>query len=60
MPFLTWTQSMSVGVGALDAGHRQRMIEIINELHDGIQAGHKKEVLGHVLDELLEYTQGHF
>jgi hemerythrin len=57
--FMTWTPEMSVGVGALDDDHKV-LIGIINELHDGIVAGHKKEILASVLDHLVEYTKFHF
>jgi hemerythrin len=33
---------------------------MINELHEGLKAGHGKEALGHVLDELVAYTKMHF
>jgi hemerythrin len=56
---MTWTPEMSVGVGALDDDHKV-LIGIINELHDGIAAGHKKEILASVLDHLVEYTKFHF
>jgi hemerythrin len=56
---MTWTPEMSVGVGALDDDHKV-LIGIINELHDGIVAGHKKEILASVLDHLVEYTKFHF
>jgi hemerythrin-like metal-binding protein len=59
MPFMTWTEEMSVGVEALDDDHK-KMIDIVNELHEGIEAGHKKEILGSVLGHLLEYTRFHF
>lgn len=57
--FLSWTPAMSVGVGDLDADHKM-LIAIINELHDGIVVGHKKEILASVLDHLVEYTKFHF
>jgi hemerythrin len=50
---------MSVGVEDLDNDHKQ-WIAIINELDEGIQAGHQREVLESVLKHLLEYTQFHF
>ena len=50
---------MSVGVSAVDDDHK-KMICFINELHDGILAGHKKEILASVLDHLVEYTKFHF
>jgi hemerythrin len=59
MPFMTWNKKLSVGVAVLDDDHK-KLIEIINELHEGIMAGHKKEILGAVLDHLVEYTKFHF
>jgi hemerythrin len=59
MAFMTWTKEMGVSVEVLDEDHR-KLIEIINELHDGILAGHKKEILSAVLDRLIEYTIFHF
>jgi len=43
----------------MDDDHK-KLIDIINELHDGIMAGHKKEILVAVLDRLVDYTNFHF
>ena len=59
MPLMTWTDSMSVGVKMLDDDHK-KLIDMVNELHDGILEGHRREALGHVLDELVKYTKIHF
>jgi hemerythrin len=59
MDFMTWTPEMSVGVKALDDDHK-KLIGIINQLHFGIEAGHKKEILTAVLDHLVDYTRYHF
>jgi len=56
---MTWDDKMSVGVKRLDDDHK-RLIAMVNELHDGILEGHRKEALGHVLDELVKYTKIHF
>ncbi|MGA3371228.1 MAG: bacteriohemerythrin [Terracidiphilus sp.] len=58
-PFAAWTEELSVGVAALDDDHR-KLIAILNELHDGIMAGHKKEVLASVLGHLVDYAKFHF
>jgi hemerythrin len=58
MPFMEWNEKLSVGVAALDDDHK-KLIEIINQLHDGIEAGHKKETLGAVLDHLEDFTSSH-
>jgi len=57
--FMTWAEKMSVGVTVLDDDHK-KIVDIINQLHDGIMAGHKKEILGAVLQELVDYTKEHF
>jgi hemerythrin len=58
-PFITWTEKMSVGVEVLDADHK-RLIDLLNDLHDGIAAGHGTERLERVLDGLVDYVATHF
>ena len=58
-PFFTWTEKMSVGVEVLDADHK-RMIDLLNDLHDGIVAGRGTERLERVLDGLVDYVRTHF
>jgi hemerythrin len=57
--FFTWTAEMSVGIEVLDDDHR-KLVDLINDLHDGIVAGHGTERLGRVLDGLVSYTRTHF
>jgi hemerythrin len=57
--FMQWTPAMSVGVTVLDEDHK-KLIGIINQLHFGIVAGHKREVLEAVLDHLVGYARYHF
>jgi hemerythrin-like metal-binding protein len=59
MEFMTWTSDLSVGVEVLDGDHK-RLIGIINQLHYGIRAGHDRQILEAVLDELVDYTRFHF
>jgi hemerythrin len=59
MPLMTWNEKMSVGVAALDAEHKE-LVALVNELHDGIQAGRANDALIHVLDGLIAYTKSHF
>jgi hemerythrin len=58
-PFITWTKKMSVGVAELDDDHKA-LLGLLNDLHDGIAAGHGTERLGRVLDGLTEYAGTHF
>ena len=49
MPLMTWTDRMSVGVAVLDEDHR-KLVAMVNELYDAMQAGQGKEKLGRVLE----------
>ncbi len=59
MPLLAWTDKLSVGVGVLDEDHK-RLIDLVNQLYDAMQAGHGKEPLSRILDGLIQYTKMHF
>lgn len=59
MPLMTWTEKLSVGVGVLDEDHK-RLVRMVNDLYDGLQAGHGRDMLGRILDELVTYTKVHF
>jgi hemerythrin-like metal-binding protein len=59
MPLFLWNSSYSVNVKRFDADHQQ-LFNIINELHEGMKAGHGKDVMHDVLAKLLHYTERHF
>ena len=59
MSLLTWNPAMSVGVRLLDEDHK-KLIAMINQLHDGMLAGHSNDVVGDVLRRLVSYTVEHF
>jgi len=59
MPFLKWTESMSVGLPILDSDHRA-LFRIVNQLHDHAESGAKDEVLGAIFDSLIAYIEFHF
>ena len=59
MPLMTWTDRLSVGVKVLDEDHK-RLIAMVNELYDAMQAGQGRDALGRILDGLVRYTQEHF
>ena len=56
---ITWSKSYSVGIGSMDREH-QRLIDIINSLYAAMRSGKGKEVIGDILNELIEYTKTHF
>jgi len=59
MPLMTWTERLSVGVKVLDEDHK-RLVALVNELYDAMQAGHGRDTLGRILDGLVRYTKEHF
>lgn len=54
-----WSQKFQVGIGFVDAQHKQ-LVDIINRLHEAMASGRGKEVLGKTLEELIRYTKAHF
>lgn len=56
---IVWSNSYSVGVPQMDQEH-QRLVEIINNLYSAMQSGRSKDIIGTILDELVNYTKTHF
>jgi hemerythrin len=59
MAFIQWNDTYSVQVAELDQQH-QRLIALINELHEAMQQGKGKDALHNTLDGLVSYTVVHF
>lgn len=59
MPLMNWNDKMSVGIEVFDADHK-KLIAMLNDLFDAVQAGKGKDVLGKILDGLVDYTKMHF
>lgn len=59
MAIMKWTDNLSVSVKEIDTQH-QKLISLINDLHDAMLARKGKEVLGDILDQLAAYTVYHF
>jgi len=59
MPLIVWGPLLAVGVKEIDDQHK-KLVELVNQLNDAMQAGHGKEQLRPVLNELIRYTQYHF
>ncbi len=56
---IKWSDRLSVSFDQIDNEHK-KLIDIINELNDGMAAGKSNDVLGKVLDNLIQYTAFHF
>lgn len=59
MSFAAWNDSYSVKVLQIDTEHK-KLFAIISDLYDGMKAGRGKDVLGNVLNQLVNYTERHF
>lgn len=59
MALITWSDEISVGVKKFDDQHKV-LIDRLNELHDAMKSGKSNEVIGKVLDSVVEYTIFHF
>lgn len=59
MGFMTWNDSYSVKIKEIDQQH-QKLMEMINQLNEAMSKGKGKEVVGGVLQKLINYTVSHF
>lgn len=56
---IVWEQQYSVGVAELDNQH-QRLIDLINELHDAMKQAKGATVVRRTIEGLVDYTRTHF
>lgn len=59
MPFIEWSERISVGHPLIDSDHH-KLIDLVNRLHDAMTHRRGAAVLGEVLRELIDYTRVHF
>ncbi len=59
MALIKWNDGLSVDVAMIDKQH-QKLIDMINELHDAMRQGKGSAVLGRILNGLISYTDSHF
>ena len=59
MPFITWTEELSIGVEAVDSDHRL-LVDLINQLDEAVEDGQGQDTVGSVLNVLYDYTEYHF
>jgi hemerythrin-like metal-binding protein len=60
MPLIEWSdEKLSVKVGMIDRQHK-KMVGMINELYDSVEAKKGKELLAQLLIKLVHYTHYHF
>jgi hemerythrin len=59
MPLIPWDNSLSVSVKEIDQQH-QKLVEMINGLHDAMRARKGADTLGPLLKDLIDYAATHF
>jgi len=59
MSLFTWSDSYSVDAPGIDAQHK-KLFDLINNLHAAMIQGRGQEVIGQILDGLVDYTKVHF
>jgi len=59
MPIMKWSEDLSVQVSEIDQQH-QRLIDLINQLHEAMLQKQGKQVVSKIIDELAAYTVYHF
>lgn len=59
MALIEWRADLSVEVAEIDRQH-QKLVAMINDLHQAMSEGKGKERLGDIVNDLVSYTNVHF
>lgn len=59
MSMMQWSPAFSTNIKQFDDQHK-KLVEMVNQLHDGMKVGKGSEVLGPILNSLISYTASHF
>ena len=59
MALFAWNDKFSVAIKELD-DHHKKLIDLVNELHDGMKMGKSKLIMSSILKKLIDYTAFHF
>lgn len=59
MALVQWNDSFSVKVVEIDRQH-QKLVGMINDLHDAMKQGKSKDVLDKIIKDLIGYAGTHF
>ena len=59
MALIQWNDSLKVNVAEIDKQH-QKLVDMINSLHEAMRQGQGNSVLGPLVSGLIDYTATHF
>ena len=59
MPYLEWTDDLSVNVKEIDTQHK-KLVKMVNTLHEAFIANKANNVHKEIIDGMVEYARVHF
>ena len=59
MAYIDWSDELSVQVAEIDQQH-QKLVSMLNELHDAMRERKSKDSLGKIIEGLVGYAGTHF
>lgn len=59
MALFNWEEKYSVKIKKIDEQHKI-LVGIINELHESMKTGRSREIMGSLINKLVDYTIFHF
>ena len=59
MPLIQWNDTLKLNISAIDGQH-ERLVQLINDLHEAMKQRKAAEALGRIIQELVRYAQEHF
>ena len=59
MDWMSWSRVQRTGNSEMDHGH-ENLVDLINQLADGMQQGKTKEYCSNILEQFLEHLRIHF
>lgn len=59
MTLLTWDARYRLDIAEIDRQH-QKLFALFNELYEAMQDGHGDEIVGKILERVVDYTAYHF
>ena len=59
MPLIDWDDNYSVNIVEIDKQH-QKLIDMINQLHEAMLEGQARDIIGAIVQRLVDYTCTHF
>ena len=59
MKWITWEDKLTTGHAGMDHGHH-KLMDLINQLADGMENNKPKEFCSNTLEQFIELTRAHF